>query len=100
MKFMANLSGYIQKLGRNIWLLFCLFSIMTIGCISGSNNTSEISSPEDGFITCGEERPEVCTMEYVPVCAELEDGSWKTYSNACSACSDKDVVKYQLNPCP
>ena len=39
-------------------------------------------------------------MEYVPVCAELEDGSRKTYSNACSACSDKDVVKYQLNPCP
>lgn len=97
---MANRIGYTQKIGRNIWVLFYLFSIMTIGCISGSNNTSGINSPEDNFITCGEERPEVCTMEYVPVCAELDDGTRKTYSNGCSACSDKDVVRYQVNACP
>ena len=97
---MVNLSGYTQKFGRYIWLLCCLFSIMTIGCIPGSNNTSGISSSEDGFITCGEIRPEICTMEYVPVCAELDDGSRKTYSNACSACSDKNVVGYQANSCP
>ncbi len=96
---MTNLSGYTQKFG-NVWLLFCLFSIMTIGCISGSNNTSGISSSEDNFIHCGEKRPEICTTEYVPVCAELDDGNLKTYSNACSACSDKEVVKYQVNSCP
>ena len=97
---MANLSGYTQKFERNIWLLFCLFSIMTIGCISGANSTSGISPSEDSFVRCGEQRPEICTMEYVPVCAILDDGSRKTYSNACSACSDKDVVKYQVNACP
>ena len=73
---------------------------MTIGCISDSNKTSGISSPEDNFISCGEKRPEICTMEYVPVCAELDDGSRKTYSNACSACSDIEVVRYQVNACP
>lgn len=97
---MVNRSRYTQKIGKSIWMLFYLFCIMTIGCISGSNNTSETSSPEDNFIRCGEKRPEVCTMEYVPVCAELNDGSQKTYSNACSACSDKEVVKYQVNACP
>ncbi len=97
---MTNRSVYTKKIGKSIWVLFYLLCIMTIGCISGSNNTSGISSSEDNFIRCGEKRPEVCTMEYVPVCAQLDDGSRKTYSNACSACSDKDVVKYQTNPCP
>lgn len=93
-------SRYKQKLGRNIGLLFCLFSLMITGCISGSNNTSGISSPKDGFINCGEKRPEICTMEYVPVCSELADGSLKTFSNGCSACSDQNVVRYQDNACP
>ncbi len=79
---------------------FTIASIITIGCISGSNKTSGTSSPKGSFIHCGEKRPEICTMEYLPVCAELDDGTWKTCSNACSACSDKDVVKYQVNPCP
>jgi hypothetical protein len=100
MKFMVNRSGYTKKMGKSIWVLFCLFSIMTFGCISGSNNTSGISSSEDNFINCGEKRPEICTMDYVPVCAELDDGSRKTYSNACGACSDKNVIGYQANPCP
>ncbi len=97
---MTNRKGYTQKIGESIWVLFCLSSIITIGCISGSNNTSGTSSPKDGFINCEEKRPEICTMEYVPVCAELVDGTRKTYSNACSACSDKDVVRYQVNLCP
>jgi len=96
---MTNQIGYTKKIGKSIWVLFCLLCIMAIGCISGSNITSGISSPKDGFINCGEKRPEICTMEYVPVCSELADGTRKTYSNACSACSDKDVVRYQVNPC-
>jgi hypothetical protein len=97
---MTHQIGYTKKTEKRIWVLFCLLCIITIGCISDSNNTSGTSSPKDGFINCGENRPEICTMEYVPVCAELDDGTRKTYSNACSACSDKDVVRYQINPCP
>jgi hypothetical protein len=48
---------------------------------------------------CPASRPEVCTMEYLPVCAELFDGSVETYSNACTACADKDVNAYREGAC-
>jgi len=49
---------------------------------------------------CTEPRPEICTMDYTPVCGIHTDGSSKTYSNACSACSNKEVVGYNKDVCP
>jgi len=43
-------------------------------------------------INCTEPRPEMCTMDYQPVCGFDRDQKYKTYSNACTACSDKQVV--------
>ena len=77
--------------------LIGLFCIMTLGCVSVSEKGSHQS---DTFVTCTEPRPEMCTQEYVPVCGYLVDGSQKTYSNACSACSDKKTIKYLTTPCP
>jgi hypothetical protein len=34
-----------------------------------------------------EKAAEICTMEYVPVCGYMENGTSETYGNACSACS-------------
>ena len=48
---------------------------------------------------CKEPRPQVCTMEYVPVCARLEDGSVKTYSSGCNACADAVVKSYKPKAC-
>jgi len=48
---------------------------------------------------CQEPRPQVCTMEYNPVCARLEDGLHETYSNGCSACADSRVVAWQERAC-
>ena len=48
---------------------------------------------------CIDPRPQVCTMNYLPVCGILEDNSKKTYSNACSACSDGNVVGYNKGAC-
>lgn len=50
-------------------------------------------------ISCSNPRPEICTMEYKPVCGFNSDNSSKTYSNACTACSDKKVVTYINNAC-
>ena len=60
------------------------------------------SSPAqiENRITCKDPRPEVCTMNYLPVCGFDSNNNAKTYSNACSACSDKKVVKYIKNECP
>ena len=51
------------------------------------------------MVACTQPRPEVCTQDYRPVCALLQDGSLKTYSNGCSACSDPGVTGYHEGAC-
>ncbi len=48
---------------------------------------------------CQEPRPQVCTMDYRPVCAELKEGGSKTYSNGCGSCTDPKVVGYRDGAC-
>ena len=50
--------------------------------------------------TCAEPRSQACTRDYRPVCAALEDGSQKTYSNGCTACADVKVTAWTKGPCP
>jgi len=49
---------------------------------------------------CEEPRPQVCTMDYRPVCGNLADGSVKTYSNGCGACGDAKVTSWVEGECP
>jgi hypothetical protein len=48
---------------------------------------------------CKSPRPQMCTMEYVPVCAQLEGNMTKTYASGCNACSDKNVISYKADTC-
>lgn len=63
------------------------------------------------FTQCPEQRPQICTMDYRPVCATRDTGArcvttpcpsteQKTYSNACSACTDAKVIGYIADECP
>ena len=66
---------------------------------------SACSSTEarNDLVQCTDPRPEICTMDYTPVCAMLMASGteqWKTYSNACSACADTTVSGYRQNACP
>ena len=45
-------------------------------------------------------RPQMCTRDYRPACGLRRDGSRKTYGNACSACSDPEVVSQAAGACP
>jgi hypothetical protein len=80
-------------------------------CFGGAT-PSEAPLPA-GLIECAgryPERPEICTREYVPVCG-LRDtgircvtppcpsGEWRTYGNACEACSDASVTGYTEGAC-
>lgn len=38
-------------------------------------------------------------MDYSPVCADVDDGNNKTYSNGCNACSDAKVIRYREGVC-
>jgi hypothetical protein len=48
---------------------------------------------------CKEPRPQICTAHYDPVCGLSADGNYKTYANACSACSDKAVSGHRPGAC-
>lgn len=63
------------------------------------------------YIACQDPRPEVCTREYRPVCAQRDTGvrcvttpcdssEWVSRSNACTACSDPKVLGYRPGACP
>jgi hypothetical protein len=78
-----------------VGIILISISYTNIGCVASSNNISK----DNSYILCEDPRPEFCTREYAPVCAKLIDGSLKTYSNGCSACSDKKVIGYKPGQC-
>ena len=65
---------------------------------------------EPAVTRCQEPRPELCTMDYRPVCGyrtpdascvdpDCDGATWKTYSNACGACSDRAVHGFRPGAC-
>lgn len=56
--------------------------------------------PASPMTACSEPRPQVCTMEYAPVCADLVAGGSRQYSSACNACADDAVAGYLNGDCP
>ena len=80
-----------------------LFSTMlvTLMFLTGPGSAGEGSAQNAGPATvCEEPRPQVCTMDYRPVCGTLADGSVKTYANGCGACSDANVTSWVEGECP
>lgn len=49
---------------------------------------------------CADPRPQMCTRDYRPACGLRRDGTRRTYGNACTACSDADVVTQAAGACP
>lgn len=49
---------------------------------------------------CNEPRPQVCTMEYNPVCADLVAGGQREYASPCNACADDAVSGFLEGACP
>ena len=71
-----------------------LLLILCAGC-----STNEPSSPSLVEL-CEAPRPQVCTMEYMPVCATLIAGAVKDYSSGCNACADDAVASFVPGTCP
>jgi len=49
---------------------------------------------------CADPRPQMCTRDYRPACGLRRDGGRQTYGNACTACSDPQVVSQAAGACP
>lgn len=95
---------------------FCWTTVALCGCQNEdlTTQTEEQLLTQDGyprdFIHCPEHRPDVCTQVYQPVCGLVDTGircittpcpgvERKTFSNACTACSDKKVSGYIDDEC-
>ena len=60
---------------------------------------AEESLPVAGGV-CADPRPQMCTRDFRPTCGVRRDGTRRTYSNACTACADSEVVTQGAGPCP
>ena len=83
--------------------VFFLTIFMTACGFGGRSQPAPIvgSSVSQGTGTaCAEPRPQVCTMEWSPVCANTLAGASKQYASACNACADDQVSAYQSGECP
>ena len=80
-------------------LLPLSLSLLIVACASDEQK-NDINEPGAlDLIICEEPRPQICTREYDPVCATLKDGSIKTGSTGCTACSDSQVKGYVMGAC-
>lgn len=89
------------------WALFRGEGCVTLGAEVNNESNGELN---DDFVACEDPRPEACTREYMPVCAQVDTGircittpcpstEEKTYSTGCTACSDPDVYGYVPGEC-
>ncbi len=83
-----------MKFCRN--MMFALMPLL-VACTTGPSVDPTVASQVQA---CEEPRPQVCTMDYRPVCASLTEGGVKTYSNGCGACGDAAVVSWTEGACP
>ena len=82
--------------------LLVVVCLTAVTCTPAYKEVDEPVPDEPGaidIILCEEPRPQVCTKEYDPVCARLQDGSIRTGSTGCTSCSDPDVMGYTMGAC-
>lgn len=94
--------------GINVLLVIAMISVLSpIISYAGGNpkdngaaiKADKSNSSEETIEVCPEPRPELCTMNYLPVCAQRKDNTFRTYSNGCTSCTDTEVVGYRDGEC-
>ena len=98
---MIHASSSVRRLLPTLVML-----VVIAGCArpTAEEAPADDESPTAGdYQLCRDPRPEVCTREYRPVCADRvgEDGRAEqvTRPNACEACSDPEVRGHRPGAC-
>ena len=79
-------------------MIVLLTGYTAVACAQ-SPAVEETVSSQPVLVACEEPRPQVCTMQFDPVCGFTVNNQYKTYSNACSACSDASVSGHSPGAC-
>lgn len=77
----------------NVKLLSILLLITITAC------TVKPDPKNNNIVSCKDPRPQMCTMDYNPVCGFISPNQIKTFSNGCGACSDSKVLSHTNNVC-
>ena len=86
-------------------LLVCIFVSLSLSACANQSHDHEDDHHEASMPDyvqthlCKDPRPQMCTMDYQPVCASLKDGSQQTFSNGCTACGDATVESWETGQC-
>ena len=84
-------------------MILLALAVFALAACSSTETTEKTAKPlpilPSYSNSCPDERPQMCTMDYRPVCGTTESGELKTYSNACGACSDVTVRGYSDGEC-
>lgn len=92
-------------------IITALSITLLAACASQTPEPTKPAKPvESASISCGDERPQMCTREYHPVCGKRDNGvrcvttpcpsvEYKTYATACTACADENVISHVEGPC-
>lgn len=86
------------------------FGLLLILILLSACATREASQLPANAVHCSDPRPQICTMDYTPVCATRDNGrrcvaapcettETATYANACGACSDAQVYYHVAGAC-
>ena len=97
-----------QVLKMSRLLTLCITAFFIASCTPSKQ--MEYKSSDAQFKQCPDERLQMCTREYLPVCATRDTGvrcvtapcsssELKTYGNACTACADEKVSGYIPDAC-
>jgi hypothetical protein len=89
-------------------LILCVAAFFMLSC--ANSKKTEQNTLNSQFTQCQEDRPQICTREYLPVCATRDTGircvaapcpssEQRTYGNACTACADEKVAGYKPEAC-
>ncbi len=74
-------------------------AIIAVALSACNGGGTKPADDQNGFVPCSEPRPEMCTLEYTPVCGRFSEGGAATYSNACNACADPNIEAYRAGAC-
>ena len=87
---------------RYRFLMLCSLSaigLLACGHADVIETQAAVKDVEAKVTVCTEPRPQLCTMEYLPVCGSTSTAEKKTYGNGCGACGDAEVISYVDGEC-
>lgn len=99
-----------RTLQNTLHLVIVIAALLLQACAVTPKDGAKAESQQQGFISCESPRPDICTREYRPVCGHVDTGTrcvsqpcesarHRTFSNACSACANRQVIGYEFGSC-